>query len=135
MKSKDVREGNNVEYYCNGWGFLELSKEDVFDIEDDINFRPIPLSEKTIVMLGLIRSSNNKERYQIEIEIEQSHINGNRKRILTTNQAGEMIFLDGHWLCRLQYVHEFQNLYHSLSKVDLKMDYSKQVQKLEDLPF
>jgi hypothetical protein len=119
IDAKELRLGNYIKYSNSAFGKGEGT---VYAIQDDLivtndgtavylnELEPIPLTKERVVMLGLTFSgytSQDKAIYKINDEVW-----------IVKNIVTKKFYLNEYEL-ELKYVHQFQNLYFSLTNKEL----------------
>mgnify|MGYP003648680787 CR=1 FL=1 len=119
MKSKELRIGNYV-YHKHSIGIkLPGTLTSGKDIELCKEFEPIPLTKEWLIKFGFKKDGvlvdyaiclNNEKIFGIDIKNERAHIYQLKPSIQGVN------------LCSINYVHELQNLYYTLTKTELNYE-------------
>ena len=118
INAKDLRVGNYVEYLVSDylektklyWEVVKIDADDIHwlsKVDDkDENFRPIPLTEEWLLKFGFI--------------------NDKILAFYKNNSSESTIIIDYNFICllgyshvKLKYVHQLQNLYFSLTGIEL----------------
>ncbi|MCP4181420.1 MAG: hypothetical protein GY756_26965 [bacterium] len=119
MKLNSLRVGNIVSYnYPDGdWDALKLKLEDLADVGNG-EFKPMPITEKWLLKLGLTKTTYNSKESVLTIDIKSEH---GSYLIFEDNELTLRDCDDGTIGEELKFIHEVQNLYFWLQKEELKI--------------
>jgi len=117
LKASELRIGNWVEVIKGDYTTIQPSS---FSVSIEDNYKPIPLSKKWFKKFGfetnelddrtIYHSLNILDEPYCDLSLVETRKNGN-----------VCIYLFPYENIRLQYVHELQNLYHSLTAKELNI--------------
>ena len=117
MKANELRIGNLVEYKITDdlderiewWEVSEIDSEDLKIIDDDDDYRPIPLTEEWLKKLGF------------ELKYGCFLLSTNRGTILIEEDLAQISSVISHdgFMAPCKYVHQLQNLYFALTGSEL----------------
>lgn len=121
MNPKDFRIGNYVEYDYpeDGWWWHPLASDDMEDIHDDDIFRPLPITEEQLILLGFKRNPDfNWHRDYMWNEF--IHPSGWSTSILNDEEG--YVFENGSFETQkaLKYVHQLQNLVYVMTGEEIE---------------
>lgn len=124
MESRDLRIGNwvSVLHPATGeWNYEEVKGKTIANMSNNPdhpliqnNFKPIPLSPSILEKAGAIKGNRDWD-YTISVGALKMHF----RRFADTwySELGEIYLGD-----RIQYVHQLQNIYHSIHGTELTLN-------------
>lgn len=137
MKATELRIGNLVEYKITDdlderiewWEVSEIDADDLKTIDDDEDYRPIPLTEEWHNKFGVYKNGFNSFEYEIndfssfgiKIIVTEDYVflrQGNKKNM---HEDDVVSIWNKDLTKRNMYVHEFQNLYFALTGEELTL--------------
>lgn len=124
MKAIELRIGNLVEYKITDdlderiewWELSTIDSDDLKIIQDDCDYRPIPLTEEWLLKFGFKYNNPTYEWYDKSAVL-----------FIQVNYLGFDLIAKFHnqVIREIKYVHELQNLYFALTGKELKIKESK----------
>lgn len=112
MKIEELRIGNWIEFDAYGSQFIQVSKESFNEIEEH-HYSYIPINEEWLIKFGFIKSTYyNSEfaEYRTSYEKDLFVLKENFEYFNYTNLK-----------CKLEYVHQLQNIFYCLLGKELKI--------------
>ena len=126
MKATDFRIGNLVSYDNRVFEIDTLSEEmpTLNTIEFGIgvvgwkDIKPIKLTEQWLIDFGFSKSTAVDNLYVIQIEAGVLDL-------MPSDIIGYHVYIEDNWICRIEYVHQLQNLYFALTGKELELKNNK----------